>query len=48
MAEKEANALDEKITYADITIKPGKRGLYYDPCHGNKKNVPANSGRTGL
>ena len=28
MTEAEANALDEEITNADITLKPGKGGIF--------------------
>ena len=28
MTEKEANALDEEITNADITLEPGKGGIF--------------------
>ena len=28
MTEEEANALDEEITNADITLKPGKGGIF--------------------
>jgi len=28
MTEEEANALDEAITNADITLKPGKGGIF--------------------
>ena len=28
MTEAEANALDEEITNADITLKPGKGGMF--------------------
>jgi hypothetical protein len=28
MTEEEANALDEEITNADITLKPGKGGVF--------------------
>jgi hypothetical protein len=28
MTEEEADALDEEITNADITLKPGKRGMF--------------------
>ena len=28
MTEEEANALDEEITNADITLKPGKGGMF--------------------